>query len=38
MNNNGKRGLGRGLEALFSVFDEENEKMLAPLKMKQEQL
>ena len=26
MNNNGKRGLGRGLEALFSVFDEENEK------------
>ena len=26
MSNNNKRGLGRGLEALFSVFDEENEK------------
>ena len=26
MMNNNKRGLGRGLDALFSVFDEENEK------------
>lgn len=26
MMNNNKRGLGRGLEALFSVFDEENEQ------------
>ena len=24
--NNNKRGLGRGLEALFSVFDQENEE------------
>lgn len=32
--NNNKRGLGRGLEALFSVFDEENEKNTSAVESK----